>query len=475
MGENQQERRSSSVSSLPVAVIGGGPAGLSAAQALIERGYQVVVFEKEKRLGGKCRSFVYRGTPYDLGANLVSGRYTHVRDMAAELGMTFRNMRRIRTVNLNAPRAPRGEVKRRKKNPSALTRLAARSGQYYYEVLRNFSGIEHEGYVDAAAELSMPFGDWLQKKGLGVARDMFAQLFIAYGYGLMDRLPAAYAMKFFDAYHLRAATSVALNQPAADTQDFVEGFQELWLRAAAASGIDARCGVAITSISRRPDRVVIEYVQQGKARLQSFSHVVLACPLDATLMFLDASPEERHLFGKIRYQDYFVTMAQVEGVPDRGTYLKPYCRTLQPGQPTCFYPAVARDPNQIKTFYAYGGDDVDIEDIHRNIETAIEHPRTGDGGRVKRILYTHRWRYFPHVSSEDMSNGFYADLDRLQGRHRTYYVGELLSFALVELVARHAHHIVDQHFCRPAVQLPRRLPSLKLVRPEPFEAHGMGS
>lgn len=45
---------------LPVCIIGAGPAGLMAAAKLEARGKQVVVFEKQAAVGGKCQA-VYDG------------------------------------------------------------------------------------------------------------------------------------------------------------------------------------------------------------------------------------------------------------------------------------------------------------------------------------------------------------------------------------------------------------------------------
>ena len=45
-----------------VAILGGGVAGLSAAHELIERGFKVEVFERQRLPGGKARSVpVYPG------------------------------------------------------------------------------------------------------------------------------------------------------------------------------------------------------------------------------------------------------------------------------------------------------------------------------------------------------------------------------------------------------------------------------
>ena len=61
-----------------IAVIGAGPAGLSAAYRLSERGAEFAVFEKAKEAGGLCRSYRKRGHTFDLG-----GHFLHIRSKEA--------------------------------------------------------------------------------------------------------------------------------------------------------------------------------------------------------------------------------------------------------------------------------------------------------------------------------------------------------------------------------------------------------
>src|SRR5438552_1857494 len=101
-----------------VAILGGGVAGLSAAQELAERGFQVRVYERKPVLGGKARSIPVpnSGTagradlPGEHGFRFFPGFYKHVTD----------TMRRI-------PYGAHGTVY---ENLSVATRmLLARAGQ----------------------------------------------------------------------------------------------------------------------------------------------------------------------------------------------------------------------------------------------------------------------------------------------------------------------------------------------------------
>jgi phytoene desaturase len=58
--------------SLPIAVIGGGLAGLAAACTLGARGHRVVLFEKNEWLGGKAAQFEQDGYRFDMGPTILT-------------------------------------------------------------------------------------------------------------------------------------------------------------------------------------------------------------------------------------------------------------------------------------------------------------------------------------------------------------------------------------------------------------------
>lgn len=70
----------------PVAILGAGWAGLSAALALLRAGVKVEIFEAAKRPGGRARAISLHGQPLDNGQHILIGAYTDTLDLLQSLG-----------------------------------------------------------------------------------------------------------------------------------------------------------------------------------------------------------------------------------------------------------------------------------------------------------------------------------------------------------------------------------------------------
>ncbi|MCW5318113.1 hypothetical protein GTQ43_31480 [Nostoc sp. KVJ3] len=69
------------------------------------------------------------------------------------------------------------------------------------------------------------------------------------------------------------------------------------------------------------------------------------------------------------------------------------------------------------------------------------------GAKVGDDYYTYdKWTYFPHVTSEAMQAGFYDRLEAMQGQQKTFYVGGLLNFELVETIVEYSKSLVEKNF-----------------------------
>ena len=219
-----------------------------------------------------------------------------------------------------------------------------------------------------------------------------------------------------------------------------DGFQGLWKKVA--DEVDVQCNTNIESIER--NNGIIISTDRGYFE---YDYLILACPLDETLSFIDGSDEEKQLFSRIRYYDYHVYAAFAEGLPRARYACVPGRQNDAHKGRTMFWSRRWRD-SDLCIFYSLGRSSVgmtesmDHELIRDNIQEDVRNVR----GKI-RGFYTDRvWKSFPHVSSEDIANGYYDKLEALQGQRNTFYAGELLNFSTLETVTRYSKSIIERFF-----------------------------
>ena len=66
-------------------VIGGGPAGLTAAYLLSKKGYAVTVLEADDIVGGISRTAQYKGYRFDIGGHRFFTKIKPVEDLCYEI------------------------------------------------------------------------------------------------------------------------------------------------------------------------------------------------------------------------------------------------------------------------------------------------------------------------------------------------------------------------------------------------------
>lgn len=75
-----------------IAVIGAGISGLACAYELQKKGHNVIVYEKEPRVGGRMSSKTKQGLVFDIGANHLCNLYEHMKEYCAELDIAWQGM-----------------------------------------------------------------------------------------------------------------------------------------------------------------------------------------------------------------------------------------------------------------------------------------------------------------------------------------------------------------------------------------------
>jgi len=99
---NDDRRPEESSTSDPIVIIGGGPAGLTAAYELVKRGHRPVVLEKADKVGGLSRTEQYKGYRFDMGGHRFYTKSQEVKKMWEEvLGKEFLRRPRLSRIFYN--------------------------------------------------------------------------------------------------------------------------------------------------------------------------------------------------------------------------------------------------------------------------------------------------------------------------------------------------------------------------------------
>lgn len=406
-----------------VCIVGAGASGLAAAHALDRLGYRrVTVVEREPRVGGKCRTIVHEGRTYELGAGAVTRAYRKVRALMDEVGVHA--IPKMSNLFVDLDHGTRTALP-----PCSLDRrIGGESARLAVELLRH-RRLRRPGFSNVKPELWVSFADFCRSRGLERVGAMLAPWITGFGYGSYADVPAAYVLKYLPLF--RAPLFELL-----DT-----GYGGLWQRVARALPmVDLRLDASVERVERHPAGARTIHVQTSRGPLECDA-LLVTCGLDDALRFLDAEPEERELFSRVRSFDYYALGLSVKALPRaRCLFFPRNLSSERLGQPTFAY---QRWPGSgLSFFYGYAREEAWESAAVDAARETIDRM----GATLLGVEVAMRWRYFPHVGSEDFARGWYERVERLQGRRATYYCGEVLAFTSVETVVEYAEALVDRYF-----------------------------
>lgn len=405
-----------------IAVIGAGASGLTAAHYLKQAGYaNVIILEKAPCVGGKCCSVQVGPHVYEMGAVLGTRDYTTTLGLMRSVGLQAGPTDDSSCYDADGHRI---DLFKWYQYPRLLRLLLV---NYTWLTRIRYRRINAPGLAGIHPDLHQSFEVFAQHHGLPTLGRVLTPPFTAFGYGYFGEVPAAYVLKYLDLPTIEALRNGKRRLI------WPDGIATLWSRLAQQH--DVRTGVNIRRITRR-DTVRVETDREAF----EFDTLILTCPLDEALHFLDASPLECQLFSAIRHYDYWVLLCEINGLPPGSGYIPAHFVPEQAGHVLLWYHRWPDAP--LYNLYVLG----DFVMCEETIECHCAADLQRMGATLKRVVHLQRWKYFPHVSPADMAAGYYDALENLQGTHHTFYAGEVMSFATVEICARYAKALVARGF-----------------------------
>ena len=403
---------------LRVAVVGAGPAGLSAALTLQDIGHDVVVYEKRPRVGGKCLSVPTRSMRADMGAIAVAPG-SKVAALAGRMGRPL-----IEFNHDEYPSLARLDLKPVFRNSWELARVAVdllRFEHHYHDWRRR--DVRGEG---AQLEDRVSLLEYLEMKKLSRLSPILRAFLSGYGYGFSETTPASYFLAYYD-----VPRPILLRiKKRCFTID--GGYDALWRDVAAR--LNVRLSSSVTSIIRGEPCIV-----ETDLGTEKFDKIVFACPPDELKMCLDSSGEERDLLDRVNFVSYHSLAFEGRGLPGCCVHLPDWCRPEQAGRPMLWYRP--RDADFCQTWSI-----APTEMTKETVERCIRDSATELGADIGVTISHRAWRYFPHFPLEASAAGARQQVRSWQGRRNSFFVGEIFSFASAEHVVGHAQALMREFF-----------------------------
>ncbi len=450
-----------------IAVIGAGPAGLKAAQRLLEKGYEVKVFEKEKRVGGKCKT-ISESTGHgiiELGAIITSPFYDYVLEMMKKTGEKLRDYYPHYSLRYSKKDGHTFKTqseefiysknqKEIRKEESILIKAYKRFKPYKESDLK---GIPED------SEFNTNFEDWADKQGLKNYKEIYRFWITSFGYGDLKEIPA-----YFPLYLIGPSQAVILGtRNNASMRMLANGYQGLMEKMVEHYKIPVLSGTRIFEIERGEDEVTVFYSSDAESKeiqKEKFDKLVVACGFECIDEFItEKTEEEKEILNAIHYSPYDVVIARSPKVKKGGTLIMQ--NLARPGHIALMSKNSPGEGEDIILYIPRGGvvkrggnfqrpSDKDLK--KRVIEDMAD--LGYDDVEIKTIQ---NWdKYFPHF----MNPKYFDKLESLQGKNRTVYVGSLSRFEIVEKAMADADEKVAKYILETPKYTPYKVKGLKWVK-----------
>lgn len=445
-----------------IAIIGAGPAGLSAGMYLEQAGYEnYTILERNDHVGGKCNSPHYNGRRYEMGAIMGVPSYYAVHDVEEFAGITHDGPKLNRNYKdkdgkVIDPFNP-------KKNPMLIPRLLKMRNQvkklgelletkYKGYDVNGHRGVaqgryegdavtperEHvEGVNENLKDLAMPFKEFCEMNGVELTQDIWIGPFTSFGYGYFDEIPAAYVLKYLD-------FQTTMNFVNVNLWTWKDGTQSIWEALDRKLKHSARLNSEIEKVERKDDKVYITV----NGKVEEYDKLIVTAPLQFFGDYADIREDEKSHFDKIDYERYdtMAVTTKPEDHPEISYYVFENMTPERYGHLMVYYRRWKDDINQPITTYVLRNHKDKPEIPYETAQKTVLNDLRTMHNPADKVINEGKWYYFPHIFSEDYAAGWYDEVEAMQGKYNTYYAGEIMSFGDMDETAEYSRELVERFF-----------------------------
>lgn len=432
--------KNSSIQHRDICILGGGAAGVYFATRLQDLGLSTFLIEKSDRLGG--HSYTYRPENSDQGFDMGVRIYPDI-----PIVRDFYNRFDIQLEHVDLTYGERMYINSqtgktdRYKEPNPL-RIWFGLLRYERLIRRKFSLIEKPGIHlpnPVPEDLLMPFGELLQKHRLG--HGFIPITHYLQGLGAVRDIPALYAMKNLPPSVTKFARTNSFLMP-------TNGTSALYDKAAEQMHDDLLMNATVQSIKREETRSIVEVeTPLGTTQIECEKIIVTYPQLLENMQVFDLDERETALFSKFKSHHYWTTLVKATGLPKDVVFFPIDGENPLVGQTIPGIYAIVPTPYEDIWNVLYGAfDDLSDDEVKAEIVRFVENISISDQKvKVESFeLFIDHHPFGLHVELADIRNGFYRDLDQLQGHRNTFYGGAALDTNGSHLIWHHSEALIRE-------------------------------
>lgn len=407
-----------------VAIIGGGPAGLTLARFLKDRGgFETVVLEANDRIGGKSLTLHRGDAQIEMGTGYTTTRYRQVHKWMAECGIDLKRMTEQRFDGAKFEDYVRD---------GAGAPLFVQIIKYLIEhrkLTRRLSAPNPTPEDLEAA--SMPIQDWLAQFGLHKIERLMYRTLTNLGYGFVDEATTLQAHRWTDFDLIWSGTRKQLRMP-------VQGWSEFWERFA--MQLDVKREAKVIGVDRSETKVALELSSNETLEVDQ---IVNTIPLDDFIALTQPTELELEINSGIEWQGYTTTLFAAENW-FTDVNVEAFKDAIVPGSPRGRLLSARFDgyaPEFGGNLYLSG--QLSGEATSDELKEMLVHGVAEKGAKVTNVLLQKMWKYFPRYHPDAIREGIVQKLQELQGQTRTWHTGASFSHQAVTHIVEHNDRLAE--------------------------------